>query len=107
MRRHEVEGTYVYIRIFYNDKEVTRTIPRPIDLERFTVPFKGLEALPVESDSIIDTDEAANRKREEWTTFGIKVREVPESLRVEVYETVCCTLIFRGNVLNVIPGRTW
>ncbi|KAJ3413142.1 Coiled-coil and C2 domain-containing protein 2A [Chytridiales sp. JEL 0842] len=106
LRRHEVEETFVYIKIFYNDKEVTKTIPRPFDLERFTVPFRGLDANPIDNDQIVDIAESERKNREDWTSFGIKVREVPESIRVEVYETGIMGEQFIGEVFMAIPEPT-
>ncbi|KAJ3105635.1 Coiled-coil and C2 domain-containing protein 2A [Phlyctochytrium planicorne] len=85
-RKRLVNETYLYARFYYNDKEVTRTLPRPIDPERFVSNFCGINALqPTDYTGIEETGQKF--RLEEATVFGIRVKEIPESIRIAIYET--------------------
>ncbi|TPX38611.1 hypothetical protein CcCBS67573_g10709, partial [Chytriomyces confervae] len=96
-RRREVETTNVYIRVYYNDKEITRTVPQPIDMERFTVVFKGIETCAVEE------TEADTVRQEDANVFGVRVREIPQSIKIEFYETGIFGNQFIGEAFVPIP----
>ncbi|KAI8621278.1 hypothetical protein BC830DRAFT_275158 [Chytriomyces sp. MP71] len=98
-RRREIEHANLYARIYYNGKEVTRTIPQPIDMERFTVKFKGLETIAID-ESPLDSNEA---RLEDTNVFGVRVKEVPDSVKMEFYETTRGGSKFIGEVFVPIP----
>ncbi|KAI9317369.1 hypothetical protein DFJ73DRAFT_635749, partial [Zopfochytrium polystomum] len=103
-RRLQVDATSVFLRIYYNDKEVTRTVPRPIDPERFSVSVKGVQNLG--EDYSINVDEATRGRAEEATVFAVKVTEIPESIRINVYETGVLGEDFLGEVFVALPEPT-
>ncbi|RKO83931.1 hypothetical protein BDK51DRAFT_34798, partial [Blyttiomyces helicus] len=78
-RRREIETTSVYARLFYNDKEVTRTRAEPLDSRTLGASFSVLE------DPSVDGVRKEGKARR-GAVFGLRVREVPESIRIEVYE---------------------
>ncbi|KAJ3213859.1 Coiled-coil and C2 domain-containing protein 2A [Dinochytrium kinnereticum] len=85
-RRRQVQETYLYARFYYNDKEVTRTLPRQIDPEKFMMAFCGINAQ--HPGDFAALEENGKRIRvEEATMFGIRVKEIPESIKIAIYET--------------------
>ena len=62
-----------------------------IDPLKFEVIFNGLESIAGGIDDHIIATENRSRgdaKFENLVLFGIRVNEVPESIRIEIYETV-------------------
>ena len=92
-----MEATYIYLKIFYNDKEVTKTSAFPMDPNRFVVFFND------KSERIIidDTGRAINNQ---GVYVELKVSEIPESIRMEVYETGILGDSFVGEIVVPIPG---
>ncbi|KAJ3196677.1 Coiled-coil and C2 domain-containing protein 2A [Irineochytrium annulatum] len=92
------------MKIFYNEKEVTRTIPQRVDPEHFKVAFKGIDAIsPLFGDGVqVD----GKFRADEVTTFGIRVKEIPESIQMAIYESGYLGERFIGEAFIGIPDST-
>ncbi|KAJ3015755.1 UNVERIFIED_CONTAM: Coiled-coil and C2 domain-containing protein 2A, partial [Siphonaria sp. JEL0065] len=99
IRRREIESTNVYACIYYNNKEVTRTMPQPLDLERFTISFKGIETIAID-ESPLDSRET---RLEDANVFGVRVKEKPDSIKIEFYEAGSFGNQYIGEVFVPIP----
>ncbi|KAI8925641.1 hypothetical protein BC831DRAFT_263275 [Entophlyctis helioformis] len=129
-RRRELAATFVYLRFYYNDKEVMRTVARSFDPSTFSLPFNGVEDLS-EAEHLVkaaskhiaqrlrttsggsDADgnvkpgtSAAGGSGGTKAMFGIRVAETPESLRVEVYEAGVFGDLFLGEVFVAVPDAS-
>jgi hypothetical protein len=72
-----VELSHIYLKIFYNDKEVTQTPKFKINSIAFEVKF-------------VDTDIPTNLETRDDSTTGLTIQmtvtEIPESIRIDLYE---------------------
>ncbi|KAJ3074753.1 Coiled-coil and C2 domain-containing protein 2A [Podochytrium sp. JEL0797] len=99
LRRREVEATNVYICMFYNNKEITRTMPRPLDMERFTATFKGIETVAIDENPL----DSPETRLKDANVFGVRVKEKPDSIRIEFHETGTFGNQYIGEVFVPIP----
>ncbi|KAJ3139070.1 Coiled-coil and C2 domain-containing protein 2A [Physocladia obscura] len=99
LRRKELEAINFYVILYYNGKEITRTVPQSMDVEKFTLTFKGIETIAID-ESGIDSKEA---RLEEANIFGARVKEKPESIKIEIYETNNYGSQYLGEVFIAIP----
>lgn len=91
-----MDATYVYLKIFYNDKEVTKTSAFPLDPHRFVVFFND------KSERVI-IDDSGRAINNQGVYVELKVSEIPESIRMEVYETRILGDSFVGEIVVPIP----
>ncbi|KAJ8322975.1 hypothetical protein O5D80_008492 [Batrachochytrium dendrobatidis] len=103
LRRREVDATYIYLRYFYNDKEVMRTVAKPIDPSSFSIHFNGIEDLSEANQLVKHLPHHAINPTDTKSAFGIKVLEAPRTMRVEVFETGVFGDVFAGEVHVPIP----
>ncbi|KAK5665703.1 hypothetical protein QVD99_007347 [Batrachochytrium dendrobatidis] len=103
LRRREVDATYIYLRYFYNDKEVMRTVAKPIDPNSFSIHFNGIEDLSEANQLVKHLPHHAINPTDTKSAFGIKVLEAPRTMRVEVFETGVFGDVFAGEVHVPIP----
>ncbi|KAL2914077.1 hypothetical protein HK105_206335 [Polyrhizophydium stewartii] len=102
-RRRELEATFVYLRFYCNNREVMRTVARPLDSASFALKFSGADDL-CEAEHLV---KAVSRQHGDSgpskSAFCIKVSEPPRSLRVEIYEAGVFGDSFVGEVNVPIP----
>ena len=106
LRRYQLDATFVYLRFLYNDKEVTRTVARPIDPATFTFNFNGIQDLAEAQNLIKGARSNHNHNHISKTAFGVRVFETPRSLKVEVYEAGVFGDVCLGEVFVSIPAST-
>jgi coiled-coil and C2 domain-containing protein 2A len=83
------------VKIFYNDKEVTKTSPRPLDFIDMSIHFKK------EEDA--QKPEGITASPNSGLLLALKVAEVPESIRIEVYETGLLGDLIVGDLYVPVP----
>ena len=92
LRRRDIEKIHVYLRIYYNDKEVTKTQALPLDSINFSANF---------SNSLNNALENASSNA---ALIALQVTEIPDSIRIDIYETGVFDDILVGEVFVPIPG---
>ncbi|KAJ3198266.1 Coiled-coil and C2 domain-containing protein 2A, partial [Entophlyctis luteolus] len=83
-RRKEIESIRVFAIFYYNNKEITRTIPQPVDIENFVVVFKGMETMTLDDPAY----ESVEMGIENANVFGARVKEKPNSITAALYELI-------------------
>ena len=77
MRRRQLEQTTINIRLFYNDKEITRTKNIKLNSLTFTAQIKNL-----------GSDQFLNNQNNNSVIIKAVVKDIPESIKAEIHESV-------------------
>ncbi|KAJ3050351.1 Coiled-coil and C2 domain-containing protein 2A [Rhizophlyctis rosea] len=97
LRRNQLEATQIHARIFYNDKEVTRTKAVSLNLETLSAKFCGVDGGSKGKGKHLEEEIRAA------TVIGVEVREVPESIRIELHESNAYGEMLLGEAVVPIP----
>ncbi|KAH6578132.1 hypothetical protein BASA62_000424 [Batrachochytrium salamandrivorans] len=103
-RRREIDATFFYLRYYYNNKEVMRTVARPVDPSTFTLQFNGIEDLSEAEHLVKAQPQKTGAKEYSKSVFGIHVSEPPVSMRVEIFEAGVFGDVLSGEVHIPIPS---
>eukprot|EP00842_Homolaphlyctis_polyrhiza_P004473 jgi/Hompol1/5026/HPOL_000561-RA len=103
-RRRELDATYVYLRLFCDDKEVTRTVARPLNHATFKMQFSGIDDL-AEASNVVKAPSRyqGSPSSQSKSSFAVKMASTPKSIRVEIYEAGVFGDIFLGEVFVPVP----
>ncbi|KAJ3279724.1 Coiled-coil and C2 domain-containing protein 2A [Borealophlyctis nickersoniae] len=93
LRRRELQATRIHAHIFYNDKQVTTAPASEINPVTYEAVFRG------------DAQEKKESAKK-GAVMVVQVREIPESLRVELYEATPFGDSLLGETFIPIPSPT-
>ena len=99
-RRRQLESSRYVLQLYYNDKKVTATVPKPLDPSTFTIDYRGLQDL-----SILDANLTLGPPTLSRTAFQVKVNELPSNISVQLFEESVYGLIEITEVFLPIPAH--
>ncbi|KAI8896326.1 hypothetical protein BC833DRAFT_104494 [Globomyces pollinis-pini] len=101
LRRSKLNNTSCFLKISYNGIQVTKTIPKLLDPLSFEIKFNGINDLQ-------DIDKLSRNeiKQETLTAFAITLKELPKSLKVQMYESGIIGDRLLGEVFVPIPSES-
>lgn len=95
LRRRELDSLKLHTRLYYNNKEVTRTMTRRLDPLKFYCKMGVAEKKDGNTSSTFSPFNVEKQSEADSCVFSIEVCEMPESIKAEVYEEV-------GRVFNFL-----
>lgn len=118
MRRKGLDSTVLNVRLYYNDKIITTTLNKPLDVNKFSVSFQGKSEMSSNSASSselivqdsnrnlnnIDLLENGQNKHSTDSAVMVVVNEIPESMKAEIYEMGPYGELIVGEVYIAIPS---
>jgi CC2D2A N-terminal C2 domain len=79
-RRRQLETVRYSLVISYNDRQVTATVPKPLDMNTFQINFYGIKDLALVDTTILESLSSSR------SSFAIVVNEPPSSISVHIHE---------------------
>ena len=107
MRRRQLDSTTVFVKIFYNNKEITQTLNKNFNARDFTCTLSGFNT---QKDSlggirnIMSSRDDLGINENTSMVISADVTEIPDSIKAEIYEIGVFGEYLLGNVYIPVPS---